>query len=75
MTMSSDFASRSNLIYGTIANQLSDLEAKGYYQDGDRTFWEPTDPTDLEPETCNYGPGAMKLGEIDDYDGSDCEEF
>jgi len=36
---------------------------------------EPTDPADLEPDTRNYGPGAMTVGEIDTYDGLDCEEF
>lgn len=67
MSPAADFASR--------LDAYSEFEAKGYYQDGDYTFWEPTDPTDLEPDTCSYGPGAMKVGEIDDYDGSDCEEF
>ncbi|MBV9388073.1 MAG: hypothetical protein JOZ78_16755 [Chroococcidiopsidaceae cyanobacterium CP_BM_ER_R8_30] len=72
--MPSVFTAISDSVYGTAANEIFH-GAKGYYQDGDYTFWEPTDPTDLEPETCNHGPGAMKLGEIDDYDGSDCEEF
>lgn len=55
--------------------QYSYQEHSGYRQEGDYTFWEPTDPIDLEPATRNYGPGAMKVGEIDNYDGSDCEEF
>lgn len=50
-------------------------EDSGYRQEGDYTFWEPTDPIDLEPATRNYGPGAMRVGEIDNYDGLDCEEF
>ena len=70
MAMSSNFAAI-DFSY-SVANQS--LDAKGYYQDGDYTFWEPTDETDLEPDIC-YGPGAMTVGELDNYDSSDCEEF
>lgn len=49
--------------------------AKGYMPEGDRLYWQPQDPVDLEPEQPNYGPGAARRGEIEDYDSSDVEEF
>lgn len=57
-----------------LIKQYSYQEDLGYRQEGDYTLWEPTDPL-VEPATRNYGPRAMKVGEIDNYDGSDCEEF
>lgn len=50
-------------------------EAKGYLSEGDRYYWQPQDWTDLEPETVNIAPGAMTVGELEDYDGTDCDEF
>ena len=42
--------------------------------EGDRYYWQPQDWTELEPEQV-YAPGAMAVGELDDYDYSDCDEF
>jgi len=36
---------------------------KGYRQESNYTFWKQTDPIDLEPNTCNYNPGTIKVGE------------
>lgn len=53
------------------------LSSKGYIEDNGRYYWQPQDPTDFDSlEAPNYGPGAMRQGEIDDnYDPSLSEEF
>lgn len=52
------------------------LAAQGIYRtEGSRAYWEPTDPTDLEPQELHNAPGAMRRGELDDWDSSEVEEF
>lgn len=57
------FAQRFDAFYSARCDQNAYLAAKGYRAEGDRTLWEPTDYTDLEPETTvGYGPGAAVAG-------------
>lgn len=71
----STFAERFDAFYRVRCDYSIYLEAKGYYQDNGVTRWEPTYPEDVEPEK-PFGPGAMTVGELDDYDCcSDCEEL
>lgn len=50
-------------------------DCKGYRYEGYSAYWEPQDPCELQPIEPSYGPGAMTVGELDDYDNSDVEEF
>ena len=49
-------------------------ESLGYYQDNGITRWEPLTTVDVEQEL-RFAPGAMAVGEFDNYDLWDCEEF
>lgn len=72
--MLTDFAARFDSYYSTRFDLRLYHECSGYRYEGDYRVWEPTDPVDVEPEQ-QYGPGAMAVGEIDNYDCSDCDEF
>ena len=73
--MISDFAARFDSFYSARYDLRNYMECKGYREESDRYYWQPQDETDLEPVTPAYGPGAMTVGELDDYDGTDCDEF
>lgn len=62
--MISDFGAKFDSYYAAIQSQNAYLSSKGYRAEGARVVWEPTDPTDLEPTTVGYGPGAMAAGEV-----------
>jgi len=70
----STFAQRFDSFYHTIQSQHLYLESKGYYSDNGMVRWEPTKLIDVEPEK-RFGPGACTVGELDNYDWRDCEEF
>ena len=69
--MTTEFESRFNALYDLRLYHHS----KGYVENGDRLYWQPQDPTDLEPEEPSYGPGAARRGEIDDWSPDDVGEF
>lgn len=73
--MITDFAQRFDSYFAASCDLRDYMQAKGYWEDGDRMYWEPQDETDLEPATPVYAPGAMTVGELDDWDASDIEEF
>lgn len=84
--MVSDFGARFDSFYSARYDLRNYMECKGYREEGDRTYWEPQDETDLEPVSPAYGPGAMRVGELDysefyqDNDEpsccfDDCDEF
>lgn len=60
------FSERFDAYFNAQRDYNSYLEAKGYRAEGDRTLWEPTYEIDIAPDA-NYGPGAMAVGEMDDY--------
>lgn len=69
--MISDFAARFDSYYSAQCDRRSYMEAKGYREEGDYTVWEPQYEVDLEPLTPAYGPGAMAVGELDEYQDND----
>ena len=68
------FAERLDSFFNAQCNYSSYLETKGYYSDNGVNRWEPTNLVDVEPEK-RFGPGACTVGELDNYDWRDCEEF
>ena len=70
-----EFDDRFDAFYSALQDRRDYLESKGYYWDGFNYKWEPQDPVDLEPDQPNYPPGAMRRGELEDFDFSDYDEF
>lgn len=70
-----EFDERFDALYSALQDKRDYLESKNYYWDGFSYRWEPRDPVDLEPEEPTFPPGAMRVGELDDYDFSDYDEF
>ena len=68
------FAERCDSSLHTCQDYSSYLETKGYYTDKSTICWEPACPEEVEPEK-RFGPGACTVGELDNYDWRDCEEF
>lgn len=69
--MLNDFASRFDAHYDLrLYHQCSGY---GYRYEGDYRVWEPQDESDLESVTPAYPPGAMAVGEVDNfyYDAND----
>lgn len=62
-----DFASRCDFFYSKRYDQHSYFEFNGCQQQRERVLWQPQDPSDLEPETPNCRPGAMPVGELDEF--------
>lgn len=71
--MISDFAARFDSFYSASYDLRLYHEAKGYRQEGERTVWEPMYEVDLDfgGEAPAYAPGAMVVGELDEYQDND----
>ncbi len=69
------FVQRFDSFFNARCDQHSYLEAKGYHDDNGVQRWEPQDPVDLEPVIPAYGPGAMAVGELDNFYFDDDDEF
>jgi len=68
------FAQKFDSYYNARSDYTSYQQASGHYSDNGVTRWEPTNLVDVEPEK-RFGPGACTVGELDNYDWRDCEEF
>jgi len=68
------FAKQLDSFFKAQHNYSSYFETKGYYCNNSVSRWEPSDWTDVEPEK-RFGPGACTVGELDNYNWRDCEEF
>ncbi len=68
------FAERLDSFLNAQRNYTNSLVTKGYYTDNSTIRWEPACPEEVEPEK-RFGPGACTVGELDNYDWRDCEEF
>ena len=73
--MISDFGQRFDSFYSARYDLRCYNECKGYREEGDYTVWEPQYETDLEPETVNWGPGAMAVGELDELYSDNDEPY
>lgn len=71
--MISDFAARFDSFYSARANYRDYMQAKGYREEGDRMVWEPQHEVDLDfgGEAPAYAPGAMTVGELEEYQDND----
>jgi len=70
----SKFAQSFNSYHSVRRDYASCQQTLGYYFDNGVTRWEPINLVDMKPEK-RFGPGAMTVGELDNYDWRDCEEF